>query len=130
MGFRSKISKEMSGTTTKKWWSKESNSTRQCGPVVPQPVILPLLRARGLRCSVKPASRSTLYFRDHVIQTFAQITRPISQLGTGGLGSCTDRPCLMSWTIIPPLWCPCTGYKLALPNSASRNACDAYYKLM
>nr|POF05276.1 putative acyl-coa dehydrogenase ibr3 [Quercus suber] len=71
--------------------------------VMHRPDILPLLRARGLRCSVKPASRSTLYFRDHVIQTFAQITKSISQIGAGGLSSCTNRPCLVSRTIIPPL---------------------------
>ncbi|KAF3962510.1 hypothetical protein CMV_012983 [Castanea mollissima] len=87
----------MLGTITKKWWSKEPNSTRQCGSDVHQPVILPLLRARGLRCSVKPASRSTLFFRDLVTKAFAQITKSSSQLGTGGPGNCTDRPCLAGY---------------------------------
>ena len=40
--------------------SSETSSPKQCGPAVHQPVILPLLGAGGLRCSVKPASRSTL----------------------------------------------------------------------
>ncbi|TYI91097.1 hypothetical protein E1A91_D03G167500v1 [Gossypium mustelinum] len=35
-----------------------------------KPVILPLLREGGLRCSVKPASRSTLNFRNHETQSF------------------------------------------------------------
>ncbi|WRX17964.1 hypothetical protein QQP08_010451 [Theobroma cacao] len=34
-----------------------------------RPVILPLLRAGGLRCSVKPASRSTHHFRNHETQS-------------------------------------------------------------
>ncbi|TYJ41584.1 hypothetical protein E1A91_A03G032700v1 [Gossypium mustelinum] len=33
-------------------------------------VILPLLREGGLRCSVKPASRSTLHSRNHEAQSF------------------------------------------------------------
>ncbi|MFQ6624976.1 hypothetical protein Gotur_003301, partial [Gossypium turneri] len=35
-----------------------------------KPVILPLLREGGLRCSVKPASRSTLHFRNHETRSF------------------------------------------------------------
>ncbi|TYJ41583.1 hypothetical protein E1A91_A03G032600v1 [Gossypium mustelinum] len=35
-----------------------------------KPVILPLLREGGLRCSVKPASRSTLHSRNHETQSF------------------------------------------------------------
>ncbi|ONI02097.1 hypothetical protein PRUPE_6G176800 [Prunus persica] len=35
-----------------------------------QPVILPLQRAGGRRCSVNPASRGALLFRSHVAQSF------------------------------------------------------------
>ncbi|GMY32126.1 putative acyl-coa dehydrogenase ibr3 [Fagus crenata] len=81
---RNKCKKQ--GPIPKIWWSKESGSTRHCEPAVHRLVILPLLRAGGFRCSVKPASRSTLHFRNHVTQAFAQVTRPISQLGTGKPG--------------------------------------------
>jgi len=36
-----------------------------------QPVILPLPREKGDRCSVKPASRSALHFRRQANQAFA-----------------------------------------------------------
>ncbi|MBA0754497.1 hypothetical protein Gogos_020673 [Gossypium gossypioides] len=45
-----------------------------------QLVILPLSRERGLRCSVKPASRSTLYFRNHEAQSLH--SSPLAQLST------------------------------------------------
>ncbi|KAK7363187.1 hypothetical protein VNO77_05318 [Canavalia gladiata] len=48
-----------------------------------KPVILPLSRARGSRCSVKPASRSALSFRDNETYAFAQVSEIHSQLGTG-----------------------------------------------
>ncbi|KAF1896882.1 hypothetical protein Lal_00034583 [Lupinus albus] len=51
--------------------------------VVLQPVIPTLLRARGCRCSVKPASRCALLFRIHETCAFAQITRNNSQLVVG-----------------------------------------------
>nr|KJB20615.1 hypothetical protein B456_003G156300 [Gossypium raimondii] len=50
------------------------------GPVRIQLVILPLSRKRGLRCSVKPASRSTLYFRNHEAQSLH--SSPLAQLST------------------------------------------------
>ncbi|KAF4397234.1 hypothetical protein G4B88_009080 [Cannabis sativa] len=53
------------------------------GPRKHRPVILPLPRAGGVRCSVKPASRITLHSRSPVGQSFVQTTRPNSQLGTG-----------------------------------------------
>ncbi|KAL9463013.1 hypothetical protein AB3S75_000926 [Citrus x aurantiifolia] len=45
-----------------------------CGPTGNQPVIHPLTRAGGSRCSVKPASRCALHFRIQVIQAFARTT--------------------------------------------------------
>ncbi|RZC26879.1 hypothetical protein D0Y65_005185 [Glycine soja] len=41
------------------------------GPEVLQPVIPPLLRAGGDRCSVKPASRCALQFRSQETRAFA-----------------------------------------------------------
>ncbi|KAB2037905.1 hypothetical protein ES319_D03G107500v1, partial [Gossypium barbadense] len=50
------------------------------GPVRIQLVILPLSRKRGFRCSVKPASPSTLYFRNHEAQSLHPT--PLAQLST------------------------------------------------
>ncbi|TYI34760.1 hypothetical protein ES332_A03G031900v1 [Gossypium tomentosum] len=46
------------------------SSLRHVGLERIKPVILPLLREGGLRCSVKPASRSTLHSRNHEAQSF------------------------------------------------------------
>ncbi|KAL2929278.1 putative antitoxin VapB18 [Bienertia sinuspersici] len=51
------------------------------GPDGHWPVILPLTREGGCRCSVKPASRSTLLFRAQEVQAFAHSTWANSQLG-------------------------------------------------
>jgi len=40
-----------------------------CGLRMEQPDIPPLSIVGGVRCSVKPASRYTLHFRDHETQT-------------------------------------------------------------
>ncbi|KAJ0045060.1 hypothetical protein Pint_05228 [Pistacia integerrima] len=47
-------------------------------------VILPLPRAGGFRCSVKPASRCALHSRDHNPIAFARSPWPNSWLGMGG----------------------------------------------
>ncbi|KAK2654348.1 hypothetical protein Ddye_014204 [Dipteronia dyeriana] len=60
-----------------------SNPLGHIGPKWHRPVILPLPRAGGGRCSVKPASRGTLHFRNRRPQTFEGDPRPSSQLGTG-----------------------------------------------
>ncbi|KAK7344066.1 hypothetical protein VNO77_13308 [Canavalia gladiata] len=51
----------------------EQGSPGFCGLEVQQLVIPPLLRASGFRCSVKPASRNTLFFRNQDTCAFAQI---------------------------------------------------------
>ncbi|KAF1875433.1 hypothetical protein Lal_00006061 [Lupinus albus] len=54
-----------------------------CGMDEQQPVIPPLSRARGVRCSVKPASRFALLSRRHDTYAFAQVPYLNSQLGVG-----------------------------------------------
>ncbi|CAN0922591.1 hypothetical protein LINGRAHAP2_LOCUS33128 [Linum grandiflorum] len=49
-----------------------------------QPVILPLAREGGDRCSVKPASRIALLSRNQATSVFTEETMPNSSLGTGG----------------------------------------------
>ncbi|PNY11357.1 hypothetical protein L195_g007961 [Trifolium pratense] len=66
--------------------------TRLCELVVQQPVIPPLSRAGGARCSVSPASRC--------------------QHGATPAQPDTSQSC------VPSPWCPHLGHKLALPNSA------------
>ncbi|KAF3971945.1 hypothetical protein CMV_004492, partial [Castanea mollissima] len=88
----------------------------QCGSEAHQLVILPLLRAGGLRCSVKPASRYALHSRNHKTQAFAQVTWSSSQLGTGVPGFCTSRSCLMSQAIGPSPYIP----SLELQASATK----------
>ncbi|KAK1588277.1 hypothetical protein Q3G72_021586 [Acer saccharum] len=48
-----------------------------------RPVVLPLPRAGGSRCSVKPASRCALHFRNHESLAFAKGPWPNSWLGMG-----------------------------------------------
>ncbi|KAF8104638.1 hypothetical protein N665_0170s0014, partial [Sinapis alba] len=48
-----------------------------------RPIILPPSRAGGVRCSVKPASRSLPHSKKHVTQAFAQAPCLNSQLGMG-----------------------------------------------
>ncbi|KAF1885528.1 hypothetical protein Lal_00029417 [Lupinus albus] len=53
------------------------------GLIVQQPVIPPLLGARGGRCSVKPASRCALWSKSHETCALAQVPCLNSQLGVG-----------------------------------------------
>ncbi|KAH6786495.1 hypothetical protein C2S52_006047 [Perilla frutescens var. hirtella] len=57
-----------------------------------RPVILPLQRAGGLRCSVKPAWRGALLSKSHEARAFARTTWPNSQLGTGGPELALPKP--------------------------------------
>ncbi|KAL5754709.1 hypothetical protein ACOSP7_022929 [Xanthoceras sorbifolium] len=72
------------------------------------PVILPLLRAGGGRCSVKPASRGALHSRNHGPPAFANDPWSNSRLGTGGPAYYHFEPDPMnltqsSTTLMPPL---------------------------
>ncbi|KAK8307161.1 hypothetical protein V6Z12_D03G175500 [Gossypium hirsutum] len=58
----------------------ESSFNSAAAALLIQLVILPLSRERGLRCSVKPASRSTLYFRNHEAQSLH--SSPLARLLT------------------------------------------------
>ncbi|CAN0901670.1 hypothetical protein LINGRAHAP2_LOCUS21550, partial [Linum grandiflorum] len=49
-----------------------------------QPVILPLAREGGDRCSVKPASRIALHSTNQASSVFTEKAKPNSSLGTGG----------------------------------------------
>ncbi|KAM7490888.1 hypothetical protein LguiA_033809 [Lonicera macranthoides] len=64
------------------------------GPCLHQLVIHPLSREGGVRCSVKPASRIALHFRDQSTSASAQVTWPNSQLGVGKSETATqmDQP--------------------------------------
>ncbi|GLT31962.1 hypothetical protein SLA2020_066590 [Shorea laevis] len=66
-----------------------------------RPVILPLPRGGGFRCSVKPASRGPLHSRNNVTQAFARVTRFNSRLGTGRPEISISRPDTMGWTNVP-----------------------------
>ncbi|CAN0890352.1 hypothetical protein LINGRAHAP2_LOCUS16386 [Linum grandiflorum] len=55
-----------------------------CGLGWHRPVILPLPEARGLRCSVKPASRFALYSTNQAASFFNETPKPNFRLGTGG----------------------------------------------
>ncbi|KAM7490899.1 hypothetical protein LguiA_033820 [Lonicera macranthoides] len=57
---------------------------------VHQLVIPPLSREGGVRCSVKPASRIALHFRDQLTNASAQVTWPNSQLGVGKPATATQ----------------------------------------
>ncbi|ESW03809.1 hypothetical protein PHAVU_011G043800, partial [Phaseolus vulgaris] len=57
-----------------------------------QPVIPPLSRARGSRCSVKPASRIALSSRNQETNAFAMFPWLNSQLGVGKPADATSRP--------------------------------------
>ncbi|ESW22441.1 hypothetical protein PHAVU_005G154200 [Phaseolus vulgaris] len=57
-----------------------------------QPVIPPLPRVEGCRCSVKPASRITLRFRIKEIQAFAQIPLTKYWLEVGRQHRATPSP--------------------------------------
>ncbi|KAM7493754.1 hypothetical protein LguiB_028363 [Lonicera macranthoides] len=63
---------------------RSTQTTEQLyGPWVHQLVIPPLSREGRVRCSVKPASRIALHFRDQLTNASAQVTWPNSQLGVG-----------------------------------------------
>ncbi|AES99935.1 hypothetical protein MTR_5g086360 [Medicago truncatula] len=68
-----------------------------------QLVIPPLSRARGLRCSAKPASRSALSSRNQETKAFAQIPWPNSQLGEGKPTYCRNQPSPTSHSHVPIL---------------------------
>ncbi|XLT26411.1 hypothetical protein HN873_057703 [Arachis hypogaea] len=73
-----------------------------------EPVIPPLLGVGSVRCSVKPASRFALQFRNQEARAFAQATRPDSQLGVGRPAKSNFRPnpanhSTCSVTLKPPL---------------------------
>ncbi|KAB1220520.1 hypothetical protein CJ030_MR3G015773 [Morella rubra] len=106
----------------KKCWFNRIRLTRQCGHAAHGPVILPLLRAGGDRCTVKPASRFALRSRSHLTQAFAQIRQPNSQLGAGEPVVCTTNPAERAEPLFQHLSCPHSSHKLALPSSASYTA--------
>ena len=71
-------------------------------------VILPQPGVGDCRCSVKPASRSALLFRNQVTRAYAQATGFISWLGMGeSVRSHTTpnqlEPSQSSITLMPPL---------------------------
>ncbi|OIW03255.1 hypothetical protein TanjilG_21784 [Lupinus angustifolius] len=57
-----------------------------------QPVIPPLPGARGVRCSVKPASRFSLLSKRHDTSAFTQASCLNSQLGAGRPTWCSYHP--------------------------------------
>ncbi|KAF1876570.1 hypothetical protein Lal_00021126 [Lupinus albus] len=57
-----------------------------------QHVIPPLLGARGVRCSVKPASRFALLSMSHETRALAQAPCLNSQLGVGTPTWCNHHP--------------------------------------
>ncbi|KAG5150901.1 hypothetical protein JHK84_027373 [Glycine max] len=94
--------------TKKKVMVQELGSSGLYGLEVKQPVIPPLSRARGDRCSVKPASRNTPSSRNQETCAFAQTPWFNSQLGAGRPAWCSHQPNLInpkfcSITLVPPL---------------------------
>ncbi|KAK1559100.1 hypothetical protein Q3G72_010709 [Acer saccharum] len=68
-----------------------------------RPVVLPLPRAGGSRCSVKPASRCALHFRDREPLAFAKGPWPNSWLGMGKpVYATTLSPIQWTWPNVPP----------------------------
>ena len=58
----------------KKWWFSWVQPSGPFGSNWHWPVILPLHRVGGCRCSVKPASRIALIFRNHWTQSLSSST--------------------------------------------------------
>ncbi|QCD88309.1 hypothetical protein DEO72_LG3g2853 [Vigna unguiculata] len=65
--------------------------TKLIGPEVQQPVIPPLSRAGGCRCSVKPASRGALPSRNQETLAFARDPWLNTQLGVGKPARCNHQ---------------------------------------
>ena len=93
------------------------------------PVILPLQRVGGCRCSVKPASRIALIFRYHWTQSLS--SSPLAHLfawnGRARLKA-SLRSDQLVWTKVPSHLCPHLGYKLTLLSSAICRPCLESYK--
>ncbi|TYH81208.1 hypothetical protein ES332_D03G183300v1 [Gossypium tomentosum] len=74
------LSKYHCGVSKQNDAKMNAKTKKDDGPVRIQLVILPLSKKRGFRCSVKPASPSTLYFRNHEAQSLH--STPLAQLST------------------------------------------------
>ncbi|KAH9734331.1 transmembrane protein [Citrus sinensis] len=92
-----------------------------------RPVIHPLTRAGGCRCSVKPASRCALYFRSRVSQAFAQPTWTTLFLDWASPHKTQQaqpaKSSQRSNTLMPQL-----GYRLALLSPVAVTERKAIYK--
>ncbi|KAF8094494.1 hypothetical protein N665_0360s0001, partial [Sinapis alba] len=84
--------------------------------VVQLAVIRPLPREGGVRCSVKPASRIALLFRNRLSQAFAQHTQITLGLDWAAQNMPQQiRP--VGRASVPPSYSPHMGHKPSLLNS-------------